>query len=608
MKENADSLIGQQFGNYRLLRLLGQGGFADVYLGEHIHLNTNTAIKVLRMRLTNENIASFKAEAQTIARLDYPHIIRVLDFGVENNGTPFLVMVYAPNGSLRMHHLRGTQLPLSTIVPYVKQAASALQYAHNQRLIHRDIKPENMLLAKNNDVLLSDFGIALVTQSSRYSNSASQEVVGTAAYMAPEQLQGKPVAASDQYSLAIVAYEWLSGTPPFQGTFMELCAQHLTVAPPLLRDKVPMISPDVEQIIFRALAKDPQWRFNSVEDFAQALEQASSPTIRRSDMSTIHRETPLIPPPPPPGFSSYPPAPLNTPSSPAFTPANQVSNSAPTPALTTAGQISNPVLTPAKRSSRGKIQLSIIGLLLAIILILLVVLVPAILKNNNTGTGGVQSTATSAPTQSSQTTTPPITTTSTQAAQATTPLPTTPPQTSSGQTLYSANWSSGLGDWTGAAQWKWIQKGQIGSDGTSTDNFLLLSSYHPSTPNYAVEAQIQLVRYTSSYYGDFGILVRTDAGGNGYYASVDQTNGLIIALMDGSNQDNYGANLNQNSYTPDTKYHTYRIEVKTNTITLFLDGQQIGQATDNTYLDARQVGLRAYNAEINVTSFKVFAL
>jgi serine/threonine protein kinase len=91
-------------------------------------------------------------------------------------------------------------------------------------------------------------------------------------------------------------------------------------------------------------------------------------------------------------------------------------------------------------------------------------------------------------------------------------------------------------------------------------------------------------------------------------AAIDQTNGLIIALMNGSNQNSYGSNLNQNSYTPDTKYHTYRVEVKTNTITLFLDGQQIGQATDNTYLNARQVGLRAYDAEINVTSFKVFAL
>src|ERR1700719_4695675 len=132
-----DNRIGQQLGNYRFIRLLGQGGFADVYLAEHIHLETQAAVKVLSTRLTSEHVEKFRTEARTIARLVHPHIVRVLDFGVEQD-TPYLVMDYAPHGSLHRHHPRGKSLPLSTVVEYVKQIAGALQYAHEKRVIHRD--------------------------------------------------------------------------------------------------------------------------------------------------------------------------------------------------------------------------------------------------------------------------------------------------------------------------------------------------------------------------------------------------------------------------------------------------------------------------------------
>src|SRR5579859_1367167 len=178
----------RQLGNYRLIGLLGKGGFADVYLGEHVYLKTQAAIKILHTHITPDNLESFITEAQTIGRLRHPHIIRVLDFGVQNN-TPFLVMDYAPRGTLRQRHPKGSRLPLSTIVPYVKQVAEALQYAHHQKLIHRDIKPENMLLGPTDEILLSDFGIATTAQSSRY--QLTQEVVGTRSYMAPEQIQDR---------------------------------------------------------------------------------------------------------------------------------------------------------------------------------------------------------------------------------------------------------------------------------------------------------------------------------------------------------------------------------------------------------------------------------
>src|SRR5260370_14295772 len=155
------SLIGYQLGNYRLLKLLGRGGFAHVYLGEHTWLGTQVAIKVLSTLVTSASAEAemFLSEARNIARLEHPHIIRVLDFAISND-TPFLVMEYAPNGSLAEHRPAGVALPRITVLSYIKQVASALQYAHDyKKLIHRDIKPANMLLKQNNEVVLSDFGI-----------------------------------------------------------------------------------------------------------------------------------------------------------------------------------------------------------------------------------------------------------------------------------------------------------------------------------------------------------------------------------------------------------------------------------------------------------------
>ena len=142
--------------------------------------------------------------------------MRVFDFDVQE-GVPFLVMDYAPNGSLRQRYPKGKLVPLPQIVSFVKQMSAALQYAHDRKLIHRDIKPENMLLGLNGEVLLSDIGLVLIAQST--GSRTTKEVAGTIPYMAPEQINGKPRPASDQYALGIVLYEWLSGERPFNGSF-----------------------------------------------------------------------------------------------------------------------------------------------------------------------------------------------------------------------------------------------------------------------------------------------------------------------------------------------------------------------------------------------------
>ncbi len=263
---------GQKLGNYQLERLLGHGGFAEVYLGKHIYLHTQAAIKVLQRQLSDEALEKFLQEARIIASLKHPHIVRVLEFGIEEQH-PFLVMAYAPHGTLRRCYTRGKMLPPRIIAPYVRQVADALRYAHERKIIHRDVKPENMLLDDDNTVLLSDFGLAM-RERSTYHSVHSTDSAGTMIYMAPEQLRGKPCTASDQYALGVVMYEWLCGCLPFDGPDISVVVQHLHEPPVPLREHVPTLPPEVEAVVLRALEKEPKQRFASVQELAAAFEEA----------------------------------------------------------------------------------------------------------------------------------------------------------------------------------------------------------------------------------------------------------------------------------------------------------------------------------------------
>ena len=264
--------VGQQFGSYQLVKLLGRGGQASVYLGKHRYLNSYAALKVLNARICPGDESKFLSEAQTLADLRHPNIVHLLDFCIED-GIPVLIMDYALKGSLRQYAPHGTSLPLTTVVNFVSQIAGGLQYAHNHHVIHRDVKPENILLDADDRLLLSDFGLSLLTPSSE--ELSTQDPAGTARYMAPEQLRGKPSMASDQYALAVMTYEWLCGELPFHGNMWEIWQQHLHSDPPLLRSIRPELPLMLEQVVQRALAKKPQDRFVSVQAFALALARAS---------------------------------------------------------------------------------------------------------------------------------------------------------------------------------------------------------------------------------------------------------------------------------------------------------------------------------------------
>lgn len=299
--DHTRNFLNQQLGNYRLQRLLGRGGFADVYLAEHVLLHYQAAVKVLHLKLTDAFRQDFLREASTVAQLNHPHIVRVFECDIEGD-MPYQVMTYAPHGSLRQRHPRGTRLALEQVVIYVNQAASALHYAHEQKLIHRDVKPGNMLIGSQGEILLSDFGLVVVAQST--SSLQTRDIAGTAPYMAPEQFQGRPRRASDQYALAVVAYELLCGECPFSGNFVQIATQKAVGIIPSLCEKAPTVAPAVEAVIFKALAKAPEDRYPSVQSFAEALTLAANSvqsssaieqTIQIQDISALIDEKTFIP-------------------------------------------------------------------------------------------------------------------------------------------------------------------------------------------------------------------------------------------------------------------------------------------------------------------------
>jgi len=285
-------LDGLELGRYHILRLIGSGGMGEVYLAEDTRISRQIAIKVVRNETlpysetdsTKEAKRLFLREAKAIATLNHPHILSLFDYGennVNDNVLTYMVMPYCPNGSLatwlRLRSNSSSQ-PLipQDVVQILLQAADALQYAHNQGIIHQDVKPQNFLIrgwrdSNVPDLVLSDFGLAKFISAT---SSTSQSIRGTPVYMAPEQWQGHPVAATDQYALAIMMYQLLTGHLPFQGGPGPMMYQHFTVPPPPPSTYTPQLSQEVDMVILTALAKKPEERFLSISAFARAFQQA----------------------------------------------------------------------------------------------------------------------------------------------------------------------------------------------------------------------------------------------------------------------------------------------------------------------------------------------
>jgi eukaryotic-like serine/threonine-protein kinase len=310
-------LEGTQLGRYRLVNLVGSGNMGEVFLAEDTQLNRQVAIKIMRSEASSypnadavkEAARLFQREAKAIAALDHPHILPLYDYGEQTvNGTlmTYMVMPLRREGSLATWlQQRGATSLLSfeETAYFVRQAADALQHAHNHRITHQDVKPSNFLIRRNEeaqslpDLQLADFGIARISSATA---STSRTIRGTPAYMAPEQWSGNPVQASDQYALAVMAYDLLTGRLPFQGTLENLMYKHFQEQPQPPSQLNPKLPPEVDAVFRVALAKQPQERFASVSAFAEALRQAlhlqSTGAIPVTDEPTFVRT-----PPPPAG-------------------------------------------------------------------------------------------------------------------------------------------------------------------------------------------------------------------------------------------------------------------------------------------------------------------
>ncbi|MDQ2887057.1 MAG: serine/threonine protein kinase [Chloroflexota bacterium] len=314
-----ETLVGTQLGGYTLTRLLGSGGMGSVYLAEDRTIGQQVAIKVIRNDEEDFSDSAsagraeerFKQEARAVASLDHLHILPLYRYGEEEtaSGTrAYMVMQYRPEGSLgdwlrrRAGTISSTSLSMAPKLPhdlpntwplsveeagdYLLQAASALQYAHEQGIIHRDVKPANFLLRYDTRaasgtgkifLLLSDFGLARFFSAV----SGTSHVLGTPTYMAPEQFDGIAGPESDQYALAIMVYYLLAGRPPFQGDPLHLMHQHLSAEPPPIRAANPAIASGVENVLARALAKKPAQRYPSIaafaEDFTRRMYEGTAP-------------------------------------------------------------------------------------------------------------------------------------------------------------------------------------------------------------------------------------------------------------------------------------------------------------------------------------------
>jgi serine/threonine protein kinase len=556
-------------------------------------------------------------------------------------------MDYSAAGTLRQRYPQTSrdqrQMPLTECVNIVRQVAAGLQYAHQQKKIHRDIKPENMLIGRNEEILLSDFGIATINRSSRYQSQSGSGISGTIAYMAPELLQGKPTLASDQYALAIVVYEWLSGTLPFRGSFAEIGSQHLFAPPPPLQSRVPGLPLAVEQVIQTALAKDPAQRFLSVQEFASSLERAVYeqtfiPTYRK-DQASGFMDSPSSPAEAITQEKSGSETAVSSPTSDTVVPSSPLAATMPAARPFSADTWPSPQNTQPPSFPIGTFRPSThpqkqfhtrYTVIIAILVVMLVavgsgtgiLLASKNFPNNNPN--AARSTGNPSSTEGSTATQRP----------APSPTPVAP-----GTVLYQANWSDDLGSWIGSSEWKASQNGQIGSDGTSQNSFSIWAPVQMPTNNYAVEARIQYVRasfplgggsstYSTDNY-EFGIMVRGDTNEDGYEVGmstiydanilpefIGRPRGALINLVqnDGNSSGAFDGLtqpqgvLANSQYQIDTNWHIYRVEVTGNSIKFFFDGALLVNTTDNTYINGLRVGLRAVYATIKVTGFKVTAL
>ncbi len=269
------SLVGRQLSDYRLLRLLGRGAMAEVYLAEQSSLRRRVAVKILKPALARDPtyLERFRREARSAASLVHANIVQIYEVG-ERDGLHFIAQEYVQGQNLREWLRRNGTLDLAQAISVMRQVTAALTKAAEAGVIHRDIKPENIMLTTDGEVKVADFGLARITrQDEALELTQVGMTMGTPLYMSPEQVEGKPLdPRSDLYSLGVTCYHLLSGHPPFQSeTALGVAVQHVKTDPEPLEQKRPDLPPALCRIVHRMLGKKPSDRFNSARELLQEI-------------------------------------------------------------------------------------------------------------------------------------------------------------------------------------------------------------------------------------------------------------------------------------------------------------------------------------------------
>jgi eukaryotic-like serine/threonine-protein kinase len=258
---------------YELEELVGSGGMSSVFRARDRQLGRRVAIKILHERYGDdpEYVERFRREARAVARLTHPHIVTVIDRGTDD-GRQYIVFEHVEGENLKELVVRTGRLPVRRAVELVLAVADGLAFAHAHGLVHRDVKPQNVLLSREGEVKVTDFGIAR-SLDVEHGVTQTGTVIGTGEYLAPEQASGEPVSpATDVYSLGVVLWELLTGDVPFAGdNFVAVALRHVNELPPSLSDERPDVPPRLVAAVERALAKDPARRFPTMSAFAAEL-------------------------------------------------------------------------------------------------------------------------------------------------------------------------------------------------------------------------------------------------------------------------------------------------------------------------------------------------